>query len=343
MQQETEDKGGQFKSGEYGVSANSKFLFMKWKRDFFGMNKMCIINQKETDKVEVPFWVFAQYLFLRVMNESISHGGKLRFDDDMPYSPVLLAETFGLDAELAKRAFSLFERYNLVKWDEEKSLIIPCAMANIGQQGAGSSTERSRKCRAAKKLRELGEKANGNGAQRGCNTTQRCSNVCNAKEKEIEKEEEKDKEEESPPNNPPQGGDSVDLSSYKNDSSGGDDQWEATNPNTNGSSGFAQQRNDPASQITREELAEWVKNEAPKTTMTITNADEDAFWNWLVAARFKNGKGRLITKWNVGKTIFYFIENRKKDSGRPKSVSATARDIMWQTTHLQQEGYEVRD
>lgn len=284
--------------------------------------------------------------------QASKHRGVLRYSESRAFTHEELAKLCYTDLDSLEKALAECKKYELIHEEADGTLIFleeVEIVSNSQSSGAMSDAERSRRYRERKRQKSI-EGAIGTVGQDARGATENhavtprdapaVTQLTREDKNRIRKEE--DKEIESTPHNPPQGGDVVDLS-YKSDSSVGDDQWESTNPNTNGSSGFAKQRNEPASQITREELAEWVKNEAPKTTMTITKADEDAFWNWLVAARFKNGKGRLITKWNVGKTIFYFIENRRKDGGKPKSVSATARDIMWQTTHLQQEGYEVRD
>lgn len=85
-----------------------------------------------------------------------------------------------------------------------------------------------------------------------------------------------------------------------------------------------------ATQITREELAEWVREYNPKVGdgEKVTKEMEDGFWGWLVAAGFKNGKGILMTKWNIGGPITAWVENRRKEAGRQGTRQSVADDLM---------------
>lgn len=85
-----------------------------------------------------------------------------------------------------------------------------------------------------------------------------------------------------------------------------------------------------APQITREELAEWVREYNPKVKddLRVTAEMEDGFWGWLVAVGFKNGKGLRMTKWNIGGTITAWVENRIKDVGRGKSRTDIADSLI---------------
>ena len=85
-----------------------------------------------------------------------------------------------------------------------------------------------------------------------------------------------------------------------------------------------------APQITREELAEWVREYNPKVGEgeRVTKEMEDGFWGWLVAAGFKNGKGLLMTKWNIGGTITAWVEKRRKEVGKTVTRQSVADDLM---------------
>lgn len=84
-----------------------------------------------------------------------------------------------------------------------------------------------------------------------------------------------------------------------------------------------------APQITREELAEWVREQNPQREMKITPEMESGFWDWLVAVGFKNGKGLRMTKWNIGNTISAWVKNHRNEC-KSESRQAISDDL----THM---------
>ena len=379
MKQNTHQEGKANSRSQGPASSSFKYRYMKWQRKFFDDHKMRTVFS-EKQEVTMPLGVFAQYLFIRLMNESIAHEGILRYDDETPYNPEFISRTFALDQKNVELALSVLERDRLIRWDSDNNLILQYAMDSIGQKVGTTSTERVRKWRASQKEKTAGNIGNANETKRNdvsCVSRNGCNDIIKNKE-----EEEKDKEIESTPHNPPQGGEVVGSLPLQKVSSGDDDKCESVNPNTNGAAGFAPPRtltgqleyppekirqgydaaylpqedresfcdfmfksgelenrqgqarintlpaylkkrynswvadggqHADAPAITREELAAWVTEQNPKRTMKITGAEESGFWDWLVAVGFKNGKGKCISKWNVGGTIDAWVSFSRKD------------------------------
>ena len=96
MKQDTQQESQTNSRSQGAVSSSFKYRYMKWQRKFFDDHKMRTVFS-ETQEVTIPLGVFAQYLFIRLMNESIAHEGILRYDDETPYTPELISRTFALN------------------------------------------------------------------------------------------------------------------------------------------------------------------------------------------------------------------------------------------------------
>ena len=77
--------------------ADKTYYWLKLKRDFFKRHDVRIIEAMPNGKDMVLF-------YLKMLCESIDHGGRLRFSDEIPYTPEMLASITETEKEVAKQA-----------------------------------------------------------------------------------------------------------------------------------------------------------------------------------------------------------------------------------------------
>lgn len=184
--------------------------------------------------------------------QASKHRGVLRYSESRAFSHEELAKLCYTDLDSLEKALAECKKYELIHEEADGTLIFleeVEIVSNSPSSGAMSDAERSRRYRERKRQKSI-EGAIGTSGQYARGATEddtvtprdapAVTQLPREDKNRIRKEE--DKDEESTPHNPPQGGEVIDLFSYQNDSSSGDDQWESTNPNTNGSSGFAPPR-----------------------------------------------------------------------------------------------------
>lgn len=138
-----------------------KYHWLKLKDDFFKRHDVKIIESMDNGKEYVLF-------YLKLLVESISHEGRLRFSDTIPYSEKMLATITDTNIDIVRSALQIFRELNLVEVLDDKTLYMSEVACMIGTESA--STQRSRKCREKKALQCNTDATLGNETQQNCNT-----------------------------------------------------------------------------------------------------------------------------------------------------------------------------
>ena len=162
-----------------------KFFWLKLKNDFFKRNDIRVIESMDNGKEYVLF-------YLKLLLESISHEGILRFSDTIPYSEKMLSTITNTNVDIVRSALKVLKELNLIEIYDDQTLYMSEINKMIGSEGA--SAERMRKSRERSKPSHcdaLVTKCDDKPSQCDSNVSQRYIEI--EKEIDIEKELEQDK------------------------------------------------------------------------------------------------------------------------------------------------------
>ena len=102
-----------------------KFYWLKLKKDFFKRHDIKIIERMPGGDQVVLF-------YLKLMLESVDHNGRLRFNEEIPYTTEMLASITDTDLETAEKAMKVLMQLCLVKIDDDQTIIIEKVASMIG-------------------------------------------------------------------------------------------------------------------------------------------------------------------------------------------------------------------
>ena len=119
-----------------------KFFWLKLKEDFFKRHDIRIIESMDNGKEYVLF-------YLKLLLESISHEGKLRFSDTIPYNEKMLSTITDTNVDIVRSALKVLKELNLIEIYDDQTLYMSEINKMIGSEN--SSAERVRKFRERNK------------------------------------------------------------------------------------------------------------------------------------------------------------------------------------------------
>lgn len=122
--------------------SEKKYYWLKLKDDFFKRHDVRIIEAMDNGKEYVLF-------YLKLLVESISHEGRLRFSDAIPYSERMLATITDTNVDIVRVALKIFQEFNLIEILDDETLYMSDVARMIGSESAGA--ERMRRSREKSK------------------------------------------------------------------------------------------------------------------------------------------------------------------------------------------------
>ncbi len=160
------------------MSDNKKYYFLKLKEDFFFSGEVLIVEKMQDG-------ILYSNILLKLYLLSLKFNGFLKLNENVNYTPEMLASLTGHKLETVEKALELFL---------ELGLIVECAdnsiyMSNIEDMVGTSSTEADRKRRARAELKRLGGQAEDKCPQDVRTLSEKCLPEIEI-EKEIDKESE---------------------------------------------------------------------------------------------------------------------------------------------------------
>ena len=157
--------------------ATKKYYWLKLKRDFFKRHDIRIIEEMPNGKDYVLF-------YLKLLLESIDHGGELRFNETIPYNEQMLSVITNTNIDLVRSAMKVFVQLKMVEMLDDETIYMTEVKKMVGSETA--SAERVRKHRAKLDEKQLLLQSNSDVTK--CNTE-----IDIEKELEIDTELEKEK------------------------------------------------------------------------------------------------------------------------------------------------------
>lgn len=116
--------------------SNKKYYWLKLHKDFFKQHEIRIIESMENGKDYILF-------YLKLLVESVSHEGFLRFSDLIPYNEQMLASITNTNIDVVRSAMKLFQELNMIEVLDDETIY----MAEVDKM-IGSETEWAEKKRA---------------------------------------------------------------------------------------------------------------------------------------------------------------------------------------------------
>jgi predicted phage replisome organizer len=109
--------------------SKEKLFYLKLNKDFFDKHYIKILETQDNGDKYVLF-------LIKLMCESISHNGYLRYNESIPYDEKMLSAVTNTDIDVVRVAIKLFQDMEIVEFTENKTIFIPCV-----QQLTCSTTE----------------------------------------------------------------------------------------------------------------------------------------------------------------------------------------------------------
>lgn len=153
------------------MSENRKFYWLKLKHDFFKRHDIRILEEMENGKDYILF-------YLKLLLESISHEGQLRFSEAIPYNEKMLSVITNTNIDIVRSAMKVLIELKMIEIFDDSTIYMSEVQKLIGCETAAA--ERKRRSRQIL-----------NALPKCDNVTNECDNVQKSHieiEKEIDKE-----------------------------------------------------------------------------------------------------------------------------------------------------------
>ena len=124
------------------MADSKRFYWLKLKKDFFERQEIQIIESMPNGKEYVLF-------YLKLLCKSIEYEGKLRCNEQIPYTEEMLAVVTKTDIETVRTAIETFKTFGLIEVKRDKSFFMKDANEMIGSETEWA--EKKRKYRETQK------------------------------------------------------------------------------------------------------------------------------------------------------------------------------------------------
>lgn len=107
------------------MQEEKKYYWVKLNKDFFKDYKITILESMPNGKEYI-------LIYLKLICESTSHNGELKFDFETPYTSETLAYLFHTDLEVMKQAMEIFQKHKLIHILEDGTIVLDEVKNMIG-------------------------------------------------------------------------------------------------------------------------------------------------------------------------------------------------------------------
>lgn len=123
---------------------NGRFYWLKLKKDFFKRHDIVYLGSLENGNKAVLF-------YLKLMLESVDHEGELRFNENLPYTPEMLASITDTDIEIVRSSLEQLEALKMVRITDDGTIVIDKVKTMIGSAVDNDNANRQRRYRESQK------------------------------------------------------------------------------------------------------------------------------------------------------------------------------------------------
>jgi len=120
--------------------SKEKLFFVKLPSDFFQGHRMRILEA-------IPSGKEYELIYLKLICESVSHNGYLRFSEDTPYTPEMIAAITGATVSEVNGALMALEKLELIQKTDNESIFIPAVPTMTGSTTEGAQRKQEQLAR----------------------------------------------------------------------------------------------------------------------------------------------------------------------------------------------------
>lgn len=124
---------------------DKRYYWLKLNKNFFKQHEIIIIEAMPNGKDYLIF-------YLKLLAESVSHEGNLRFSDKIPYSDVMLSALTNTNVDIVRSALKVFEELHMIEILEDGTVHMNETKNMIGSETG--KAQRMREYRASLKEKE---------------------------------------------------------------------------------------------------------------------------------------------------------------------------------------------
>lgn len=130
------------------MEEQKRYYWLKLRGDFFQSHQIRILEGMPNGKEYA-------YFLLKLMAESISHEGRLRLTDTIPYNEELFASLTNTNIDIVRAAIKAFESLGLVEIMDDGTYYMTQVQKMIGSAANNDNANRQRRFREREKERAL--------------------------------------------------------------------------------------------------------------------------------------------------------------------------------------------
>jgi predicted phage replisome organizer len=114
---------------------NEKYYWFKLKDDFFKRHDIKIIKSMPNGKDYVIF-------YLQLLCESLSHNGKLRFNEEIPYNEEMLSVITDTNIDVVRSAMKLFKQLKIIEIMDDQTIYMTKLQNMVGSTTIGADKKK---------------------------------------------------------------------------------------------------------------------------------------------------------------------------------------------------------
>lgn len=156
------------------MAETNKFYWLKLKRDFFKRHDIRIIEEMENGKDYILF-------YLKLLLESISHEGQLRFSETIPYNEKMLSVITNTNIDIVRSAMKILAELKMIEILDDSTIYMSEVLKLTGSETASAQRKRLQRAKSHNSIQYL---------ESGTMSGQCPIEIEKEKELEIEKEKE---------------------------------------------------------------------------------------------------------------------------------------------------------
>ena len=130
--------------------SNQKYYWLKLKHDFFKRHDIRIVEDMPNGKDYVLF-------YLKLLVESVSHEGRLRFSDTIPYNDNMLATITNTNLDIVRAAMKIFTELKMIEILDDGTIYMVEVSGMIGSAANNDNAIRQQRFRDRKKNEQAPE------------------------------------------------------------------------------------------------------------------------------------------------------------------------------------------
>ena len=125
--------------------AESKFYWLKLKKDFFKRHDIRIVEAMPNGKDYILF-------YMKLLLESVDHDGALRFSDTVPYDENMLSIVTNTNIDIVRSAMKIFNQLNMIEVLDDQTIFMCEVSKMIGSESAAAERKRAQRARDAARI-----------------------------------------------------------------------------------------------------------------------------------------------------------------------------------------------